>query len=70
LQKGAKVITGGKRVAQGGNFFEPTVLTDDDRHGHHQGGDLRPGRPLHRFKTDAEAIEMANAAEFGVAAYF
>jgi succinate-semialdehyde dehydrogenase / glutarate-semialdehyde dehydrogenase len=28
LKKGAKVITGGKRGAQGGSFFEPTVLTD------------------------------------------
>jgi hypothetical protein len=28
LKKGAKVVTGGKRAAQGGSFFEPTVLTD------------------------------------------
>ena len=28
LKKGAEVVTGGKRAAQGGSFFEPTVLTD------------------------------------------
>jgi succinate-semialdehyde dehydrogenase/glutarate-semialdehyde dehydrogenase len=28
LKKGAKVVTGGKRAAQGGGFFEPTVWTD------------------------------------------
>ena len=28
VKKGAKVVTGGKRSALGGTFFEPTVLTD------------------------------------------
>ena len=28
VKKGAKVVTGGKRAAQGGSFFEPTVLAD------------------------------------------
>ena len=28
VKKGAKIVTGGKRAAQGGSFFEPTVLTD------------------------------------------
>ena len=28
VKKGAKVVLGGKRAAQGGSFFEPTVLTD------------------------------------------
>src|SRR5690349_1334606 len=28
LKKGARVVIGGKRAAQGGTFFEPTVLTD------------------------------------------
>jgi hypothetical protein len=32
----------------------------DDRHGHHQGGDLWPGRAAPPFKTDAEAINMTN----------
>jgi succinate-semialdehyde dehydrogenase/glutarate-semialdehyde dehydrogenase len=28
LKKGAKVVTGGKRAAQGDTFFEPAVVTD------------------------------------------
>jgi acyl-CoA reductase-like NAD-dependent aldehyde dehydrogenase len=61
LKKGAKVVTGGKRAAQGGSFFEPTVLTDvttdmvitkEETFG--------PVAPLYRFKTDDEAIKMAN----------
>jgi succinate-semialdehyde dehydrogenase/glutarate-semialdehyde dehydrogenase len=71
LKKGAKVVTGGRRAAQGGSFFEPTVLTDvttdmvitkEETFG--------PVAPLYRFKTDAEAIKMANDTEFGLAAYF
>jgi acyl-CoA reductase-like NAD-dependent aldehyde dehydrogenase len=61
VKKGAKVVTGGKRAAQGGSFFEPTVLTDvttdmvitkEETFG--------PVAPLYRFKTDDEAIKMAN----------
>jgi succinate-semialdehyde dehydrogenase/glutarate-semialdehyde dehydrogenase len=71
VKKGAKVVIGGKRAAQGGTFFEPTVLTDvttdmvitkEETFG--------PVAPLYRFKTDAEAIKMANDTEFGLAAYF
>jgi succinate-semialdehyde dehydrogenase/glutarate-semialdehyde dehydrogenase len=71
VKKGAKVVLGGKRAAQGGSFFEPTVLTDvttdmvitkEETFG--------PVAPLYRFKTDDEAIQMANDTEFGLAAYF
>ena len=71
LKKGAKVVTGGKRAAQGGSFFEPTVLTDvttdmvitkEETFG--------PVAPLYRFKNEAEAIKMANDTEFGLASYF
>jgi succinate-semialdehyde dehydrogenase/glutarate-semialdehyde dehydrogenase len=71
VKKGAKVVTGGKRSALGGTFFEPTVLTDvttdmivtkEETFG--------PVAPLYRFKTDDEAIKMANDTEFGLAAYF
>ena len=71
LAKGAKVVLGGKRHALGGSFFEPTILTDvtsdmivarEETFG--------PVAPLFRFKTDADAIRMANDTEFGLAAYF
>jgi succinate-semialdehyde dehydrogenase/glutarate-semialdehyde dehydrogenase len=70
-QKGAQVLVGGKRHQIGGRFFEPTVLTDvtpamlvarEETFG--------PVAPLFRFKTDAEAIALANDTEFGLAAYF
>jgi succinate-semialdehyde dehydrogenase / glutarate-semialdehyde dehydrogenase len=71
LKKGARVVIGGKRHALGGSFYQPTVLADvttdmmvtrEETFG--------PVAPLFRFKTDAEAIKMANDTEFGLAAYF
>jgi len=70
-QKGAKVLVGGKRHALGGRFFEPTILTDvtpamtvarEETFG--------PVAPLFRFKTEAEAVALANDTEFGLASYF
>jgi succinate-semialdehyde dehydrogenase/glutarate-semialdehyde dehydrogenase len=71
VAKGAKVAVGGKRHALGGTFFEPTVVTGvtpqmlmarEETFG--------PVAPLFRFKTEADAIRMANDTEFGLAAYF
>ncbi|HTS20487.1 MAG TPA: NADP-dependent succinate-semialdehyde dehydrogenase [Casimicrobiaceae bacterium] len=68
---GARVVAGGKRHALGGRFYEPTVLADvtpdmkifrEETFG--------PVAPLIRFATDAEAIELANRTEFGLASYF
>ncbi len=69
--KGGRVVAGGKRHPLGGTFFEPTVIADalpsmllarEETFG--------PVAPLFRFKTEAEAIQMANDTEFGLAAYF
>ena len=69
--KGAKVVVGGQRHERGGRFFQPTVLVDvtssmmvarEETFG--------PVAPLFRFKTEEEAIAMANDTEFGLAAYF
>jgi succinate-semialdehyde dehydrogenase / glutarate-semialdehyde dehydrogenase len=71
LAKGAKILCGGARHALGGNFFAPTILTDvtaamavarEETFG--------PVAPLFRFRTEAEAIALANDTEFGLAAYF
>ena len=71
VKKGAKVVAGGKRHALGHSFFEPTILvnvttdmavTREETFG--------PVAPLFRFKTEEEAIAMANDTEFGLAAYF
>jgi succinate-semialdehyde dehydrogenase / glutarate-semialdehyde dehydrogenase len=69
--KGAKIAFGGRRHALGGTFFEPTVVTDvtsemlmtrEETFG--------PVAPLLRFKTESEAIRMANDSELGLASYF
>jgi len=69
--KGATVVTGGHRHALGGRFFEPTVLggvtaamliAREETFG--------PVAALFRFQTEDEAIALANATEFGLAAYF
>ncbi|MGH8295698.1 MAG: NAD-dependent succinate-semialdehyde dehydrogenase [Steroidobacteraceae bacterium] len=70
LGKGAKVITGGKRHALGGTFFEPTVLigaTAEMRIAREE--TFGPIAPLFRFATEAQAVALANATEFGLASY-
>jgi len=69
-EKGATLETGGKRHDLGHCFFEPTVLTGATT-------DMRffreetfgPLAPLFRFKTDAEAVTLANDTEYGLAAF-
>ena len=71
LAKGARVVTGGKRHAKGGTFFEPTVLTGvktDMKVSHEE--TFGPVAPLFRFKTEQELIKLANDTEYGLASYF
>ncbi|MCA0399353.1 MAG: NAD-dependent succinate-semialdehyde dehydrogenase [Proteobacteria bacterium] len=71
LAKGAKVVAGGKRHALGGTYFEPTVV-----HGATQDMAIAreetfgPLAPIFRFAREEDAIAMANATEYGLAAYF
>ena len=70
LAKGAKVLAGGARHALGGNFFQPTVLTNASREmALAREETFGPVAPLFRFKTEQEAIELANDTEFGLASY-
>lgn len=69
--KGGTIATGGKRHALGGLFYEPTVIlnaTTEMRFTREE--TFGPVAPLYRFKTEAEAVELANASEFGLASYF
>jgi succinate-semialdehyde dehydrogenase/glutarate-semialdehyde dehydrogenase len=69
--KGASVITGGKRHARGGNFFEPTLLVNVSRDALvFREETFGPVAPLFRFRTEDEAVKLANDSEFGLAAYF
>lgn len=68
---GAKILTGGKRHAKGGTFFEPTVIVGMKQ-------DMKAAReetfgplaPVFRFETEEEAIALANDTPFGLASYF
>jgi succinate-semialdehyde dehydrogenase/glutarate-semialdehyde dehydrogenase len=71
VKKGAKVVAGGKRHALGHSFFEPTILvnvTTDMKVTREE--TFGPVAPLFRFKTEEEAVKLANDTEFGLAAYF
>ena len=71
LAKGARVLSGGKRHALGGTFYEPTLLADvDARMLIAREETFGPVAPLFRFDTEAEVIGMANDTEFGLAGYF
>src|SRR5208282_1511474 len=71
VKRGARVLTGGKRHARGGNFFEPTLLADVPRDALiFRDETFGPVGPLFRFSTEEEALGLANDTEFGLAAYF
>jgi len=71
LARGGRLVAGGHPHKLGHTFFEPTLIADatqdmlvakEETFG--------PLAPVIRFKTDADAIRMANDTEFGLAAYF
>jgi succinate-semialdehyde dehydrogenase/glutarate-semialdehyde dehydrogenase len=71
LKRGASVVTGGKRHPLGGNFFQPTILANVPKDAmifHEE--TFGPVAPLFRFRTEEEAIRLANDTEFGLASYF
>ncbi|MFT4065457.1 NAD-dependent succinate-semialdehyde dehydrogenase [Paraburkholderia sp.] len=71
LDKGATLVTGGKRHMLGHGFFEPTVLTDTTaRMNVAKEETFGPLAPLFRFSSDEEVVKLANDTEFGLAAYF
>lgn len=70
LEQGAVRVTGGQRHALGGTFFEPTVIaaaTPQMRLAREE--IFGPVAPVFRFSTEDEAVAMANATEYGLAAY-
>ncbi|HEY7404771.1 MAG TPA: aldehyde dehydrogenase family protein [Candidatus Angelobacter sp.] len=70
VARGARLLAGGKRLPEfGPNFFAPTILADVD----HSMTIMReetfgPVLPVRRFKTEDEAVALANDSEFGLAA--
>ncbi len=71
VKNGAEVVLGGRRHALGGTFYEPTILANaTDRMRIAREEVFGPVAPVFRFKTEEEAIRMANDTEYGLAAYF
>jgi succinate-semialdehyde dehydrogenase/glutarate-semialdehyde dehydrogenase len=69
--KGAHIVLGGKPHALGGTFFEPTVLTEaKPAMLLSQEEIFGPVAPIYRFRTEEEAISLANSTPYGLAAYF
>jgi succinate-semialdehyde dehydrogenase/glutarate-semialdehyde dehydrogenase len=69
VAKGARVVLGGSRI--GDRFYTPTVLagvTSEMQCAREE--TFGPVAPVFRFETEAEAIALANATEFGLASYF
>ena len=69
VDKGAKVLTGGKRLD--GTFFEPTLIVDvpaTAKVSHEE--TFGPIAPLIKFDTEEDVIALANDSEFGLAGYF
>ncbi len=70
VDRGAKVLTGGKAVDGDGFFYEPTVLTEVPADARMLGEEIfGPVAPITTFSTDEEAIAAANDTEYGLVAY-
>ena len=71
VAKGATIACGGKRHDLGRTFFQPTIVTNVTPDMAMAREEIfGPVAPLFRFKTEAEAVKMANDTQFGLAAYF
>lgn len=69
--KGGEVKIGGARHALGGNFFEPTIITNATEDMLFSTEEIfGPVAPVYKFETEEEVVEMANNTNYGLAAYF
>lgn len=70
LDKNGRLVVGGKRHTAGELFFEPTLIADvtADMDVATQ-ETFGPLAAIFKFETEQQAVEMANATEFGLAAY-
>ena len=71
VEAGAKIIIGGKMHSLGGNFYQPTILSNvtskakityEETFG--------PVAPIYKFTSEDEVIKMANDTPYGLASYF
>ena len=71
LDKGGRLVAGGKRSALGGTFYEPTVIVGVTQAMKVASEEtFAPLAPIISFKDEDEVIAMANDSEYGLASYF
>ncbi len=71
VNTGAKIAIGGDIHSIGGNFYQPTVLSNVSRKAKITFEEtFGPVAPLYKFSSDDEVIEMANDTPYGLASYF
>ncbi|MBT5499273.1 MAG: NAD-dependent succinate-semialdehyde dehydrogenase, partial [Thiotrichales bacterium] len=71
VDHGAVIVAGGKPHEKGGTMFEPTVIGNVDTNMKMASEEtFGPLAPVFKFKTEDEAIKLANDTEFGLASYF
>ena len=69
-EKGGKVATGGNRIGNQGNFFEPTVVTDVPANARILSEEpFGPVAVMIRFKDTDDMLKQANSLPFGLASY-
>jgi len=71
VAQGARVVTGGERHSRGGLFYAPTLLAGVSPEAAVVREEIfGPVISVQSFATDEEAVALANATEYGLAAYF
>ncbi len=71
VKRGGTIVTGGKRHSLGGNFYEPTVISDAKPRMRFSKEEIfGPVAPIYKFTKEEDAIRLANDTEFGLASYF
>ena len=71
VDRGAVIVAGGQPHENGGTMFEPTVISNVDTSMKMASEEtFGPLAPVFKFKTEDEAINLANDTEFGLASYF
>ena len=71
LAQGGTLVAGGRQPDLGGTFFEPTIVTGVTQAMKVAREEtFAPLAPIIRFKSEDDVIAMANATQFGLAAYF
>ncbi len=69
VDAGAEVVTGGQKVEGEGYFYEPTILSVLEDSPILKQEIFGPVAPVVKFTDEAHAIRLANASEYGLAAY-